>query len=188
METLSVLLLGLATWVSPQAKPAPPAPAPPTMLSTDSAKDSATDPYAALRLLNGTWDLLRAKGDRTTDPVRLVNECAQAGEFFACNQVVNGKNTALVIFLPSHPLENGGYAYRNQALRVEGENSGAWGSLEIVGQRWVYSSDETDKGKKIYWRTINIFTGSDKIHFEVQRSEDGANWTTNMSGDEARAR
>jgi|HubBroStandDraft_6_1064221.scaffolds.fasta_scaffold918642_2 hypothetical protein len=184
MEALSVLILSLATWLSPQAKPSPPTPAPPTMLSTDSA----TDPYAALRLLNGTWDLLRAKGDRSTDPVRLVNECAKAGEFFACNQVVNGKNTALVIFLPSHPLENGGYAYRNQSLRVEGDNPGTWGSLEIVGGRWTYASDETDKGKKIYWRTVNIFTGSDKIHFEVQRSEDGTNWTTNMSGDEARAK
>ena len=95
---------------------------------------------------------------------------------------------ALVIFLPSHHLENGGYVYRNQALRVEGDNSGAWSKVEIVGDRWVYSSDETDKGKKTYWQTINVFSGPDKIHFEVQRSEDGVKWATTMSGDEARAK
>jgi hypothetical protein len=120
--------------------------------------------------------------------VHLENHCAQVGEFFACNQFVNSKNMALVIFLPQHPLENGGYAYRNQALQVEGDNAGTWSALEITGDRWVYSSDVTDKGKKIYWRTINVFSGPDKIHFEVQRSEDGTNWTTTMHGDEARAK
>jgi hypothetical protein len=107
------------------------------------------------------------------EPVPIENHCAKVGEFFAGNQFVNGKNGALVIFLPLHPLENGGYAYCNQARRVEGDDPSTWGNLEIVGDRWVYSSDEVDKGKKIYWRTINVFSGTDKIHFEVQRSEDG---------------
>ncbi len=120
--------------------------------------------------------------------MHIENHCAKVGEFFACNQFVNGKNMALVIFLPQHPLQNGGYAYRNQALRVEGDNAGAWGALEITGEHWVYSSDEIDTGKKIYWRTNNMFSGSDKIHFEVQRSDDDVNWTTTMSGDEARVK
>jgi hypothetical protein len=39
----------------------------------------------------------------------------------------------------------------------------------------------------------SAFVGSrpgltDKIHFEVQRSEDGVKWATTMSGDEARAK
>lgn len=150
----------------------------------------ASDPYAPLRLYDGKWDLVPANPDDTAhrDAVHLENHCALVGEFFACNQFVNSKNMALVIFLPQHPLENGGYAYRNQALQVEGDNAGTWSALEITGNRWVYSSDGTDKGKKIYWRTTNVFSGPDKIHFEVQRSEDGTNWTTTMRGDEARAK
>jgi hypothetical protein len=148
----------------------------------------ANDPYAPLRLYDGKWDLVPAGGDKPAAPVHIENHCAKVGEFFACNQFVNGKNMARVIFLPTHPIEDGGYAYHNQALGVEGGGSGSWGRLEIVGDRWVYSSDETDNGKKIYHRTINVFSGSDKIHFDVQRSEDGVNWTTKMSGDEARAK
>jgi hypothetical protein len=148
----------------------------------------ATDPYAPLRLYEGNWDVLPASADKTGETVHLENRCAKVGEFFACNQLVGGKNMALVIFLPLHPLENGGYAYRNQALRVEGDNAGTWGALEITRDRWVYSSDATDKEKKTYWRTTNVFSGSDKIHFEVQRSDDGVNWTATMAGDEVRAK
>lgn len=63
---------------------------------------------------------------------------------------------------------------------------GTWCDLEIVGDRWVYSNEETDKGKKTYWQIINVFSGSDRIHFEVQRSDDGKKWETTMSGNEVR--
>ena len=151
--------------------------------------NAPVDPYAALRLYDGKWELATpAAGNKPPETVHIENHCAQTGEFFSCNQVVNGKNMALIVFLPTHALENGGYAYRNQALRPDSDGSGMWGKLEIVGDRWVYSSEENDKGKKIYWQTVNVFSGSDKIHFEVQRSEDGAKWETTMSGNEVRAK
>ena len=148
----------------------------------------AGDPYAPLRLYDGKWDLVPASSGKAAETMHLENDCAKVGEFFACDQIVNGKNTALVIFLPVRALESGGYAYRNQGLGVEGGGFGGWGNLEIVGDRWVYSSEETDNGKKTYHRTLNVFSGTDKIHFEVQRSDDGTKWTTTMSGDEARAK
>jgi len=134
----------------------------------------------------GNWrrSILRVYWDGETEP---SIECP-VGDFFACNQFMNGKNMALVVMLPSHPLDNGGYAYRNQALRADGDGPVTWGELEIVGNRWVYSSDGTDNGKKTYWQTINLFSGPDKIHFEVQKSDDGVKWATTMSGDEARAK
>ena len=179
---LAVLMLSLLfSWASPlpaeQAEHAAPAP----------KTASANDPYAPLRLYDGKWDLVPASNDKATATVHIENHCAKVGEFFACNQIVNGKNMALVVFLPTHPIENG-YAYHNQALGVEGGGSGSWGNLEIAGDRWVYSNDETDSGKKIYDRTINVFSGSDKIHFEVQRSDDGSKWDTTLSGDEARVK
>jgi hypothetical protein len=146
------------------------------------------DPYTPLRLYDGKWDLIPKSADKPSDSMHLENRCAKVGEFFSCNQFVNGKNTALVVFLPLHPLENGGYEYRNQALRVDGDSPSSWGKLEIVGDRWVYSSAESDSGKKTYWRTTNVFSGADKIHFEVQKSVDGTNWMTQMTGDEARGK
>ena len=148
----------------------------------------ASDPYAPLRLYEGKWDVVPTSGDKPAENVHIENHCAKAGEFFTCNQVVNGKNVALIVFLPLHSLDNGGYAYHNQALSVGEGGSGGWGNLEIAGDHWVYSSDEADNGKKIYHRIINVFFGTDKIHFEVQRSEDGFKWATTMSGDEARAK
>ncbi len=147
-----------------------------------------TDPYAPLQLYDGKWDLIPKPADKPGEPMHIENRCAKVGEFFSCNQFVNGKNTALVVFLPVHPLEGGGYEYRNQALRADADGPGTWGKLEIVGDRWVYSSEESDGGKKTYWRTTNVFSGTDKIHFEVQKSIDGTNWMTQMSGDEARGR
>ena len=178
-EMLGALILSFLTlWAAPQAP------------ASQSAKTAnvAVDPYAPLRLYDGKWDVLPASADTTAETVHLENHCAKVGEFFACNQVVSGKNIALVIFLPLHPLENGGYAYHNQALRVEGDDAGTWGALEITRDRWVYSSDATDKGKKTYSRVTNVFSGPDKIHFEVQQSDDGVNWTTKMRGDEVRAK
>ena len=180
----AVILSFLTLWASPMS----PAGQPEHGAAPARTGSLASDPYAPLRLYDGKWDLLPAKSDKPGDPVHIENHCAKVGEFFACNQFVNGKNMALVIFLPSHPLDNGGYAYRNQALRVEGDNSGTWSGLEIVGDRWVYASEETDKGKKTFWQTINVFSGTDKIHFEVQRSEDRVKWVTTMSGDEVRAK
>ncbi len=180
---LAVLMLSLLVfWASPKlpAVQAEHAAGPATTTKV------AADPYAPLRLYEGRWDAVTSGGDKPADTVHIENHCAKAGEFFTCNQVINGKSAALVVFLPLHALENGGYAYHNQALRAEGDGPGTWGNLEIVGDRWVYSSDETDKGKKIYWRTVNVFSGPDKIHFEIQRSEDGAKWDTTMSGNEAR--
>jgi hypothetical protein len=150
--------------------------------------EQAGDPYLPLHLYEGKWDVIPAGANKPGDTVHLENRCAQAGVFFACNQVVSGKSVALVVFLPTHSLPDGGYAYRNQALRPDVDGSGTWGNLEINGDHWVYSSEETDKDKKIYHRILNAFSGNDKIHFEVQASDDGVKWTTNMSGYETRVK
>jgi hypothetical protein len=126
---VAVLILSfLALWPSPVSAAGQPEHA----AGPAKTASLASDPYAPLRLYDGGWNLLPEKSDKPGDPVHIENHCAQVGEFFACNQFVNGKNMALVIFLPSHALENDGYAYRNQALRVEGDNSGAWSNLEIA--------------------------------------------------------
>jgi hypothetical protein len=184
-----ISLLAFCTFAQTAQSQSDHAAAPPVAKAAAKATPTTMpDPYAPLQLYDGKWDVLPPEGEKSAETMHLENRCARVGEFFACNQFLNGKNSALVVFLPVRALESGGYSYRNQALRPENDGSATWGNLEIVGDRWVYSSEETDKGKKIFWRTTNIFSGADKIHFEVQRSEDGSNWTTNMSGNEARTK
>ena len=99
---------------------------------------------------------------------------------------VNGKSTALVVFLPVGKTATGAQEYRNQALLADGSKAGEWGRLVIDGDTWVYSWEGGDEKKPLHWRNVNHFTGTDKIHFEVQNSEDGTTWKTQMSGDEER--
>ena len=142
------------------------------------------DPYAPLKLYDGKWDATTTIGGEGV--MHLENHCAQTGVFFVCEQSLEGKPGALVVFLPVNKLAGGGEEYRNTALRPDGSAPGPWNKVVIEGERWVYSWDEEDPGKKILWRNVNQFSGRDKIHFEVQKSEDGKTWKTVKGGDEKR--
>ncbi len=155
------------------AAPAVAAPA----LATPGA---ASDPYAPLRLYDGAWKVASSDG-KTLD---LVNRCSRAGTFFTCEQALDGKPTALVVFQPV-ANKNGVLTYRNRALRADGgAGNGGWGGLTIDGDDWVYlSGDGAERS-----RVLNHFTGRDRIHFEVQSSTDGKTWRTTLSGEETRVR
>jgi hypothetical protein len=152
--------------------------------SPASAQQTAPDPYVPLRLYNGNWEL-ETSGNKTTATMHIVNHCEQTGLFYVCEQMVNGKSEDLVIFLPtssSGPTFN----YKTLPVTTSAETPGDWGNLEISGDRWVYSNTAVDDGTTTYWRTTNVFSGPDKIHFEIQKSTDGKNWETKQSGDEHR--
>jgi hypothetical protein len=138
----------------------------------------AADEYEPLRLYAGKWRAIPA--DATSKPDELVDECALTGKYFTCQQTVNGKVGALLVFVPTGTP---GHYYTN-AITPDGY-AGGRGELEIVGERWVYSSKSPD-GK--FHRTLNLFTGRDKIHFELSDSTDGEHWEVRRSGDEVRVK
>lgn len=142
------------------------------------------DPYAPLKLYDGSWEVKVSVPEPKTD--HMVNHCALTGLFYSCEQVVNGKTGALVVFLPVGKTSSGAQEYRTQPLSADASAAGEWGHLTIDGNNWVYSWDNGDAKKLVHWRVTNHFTGKDKIHFEVQNSEDGTNWKTQTAGDEFR--
>ena len=152
-------------------------------LTTPGAK---TDPYAALRLYEGHWEVQVSEPEKKVD--QLENHCALTGLFFSCEQKVNGKSSALVVFLPIEKMTDGAQEYRTQALLADASKAGEWGHLVIDGDTWVYSWEGGDEKKPLHWKNTNHFTGRNKIHFEVQNSEDGSTWKTTMAGDEQRQR
>lgn len=143
-----------------------------------------SDPYAALKLYDGSWEVKIGGPEKKTD--QLENHCARTGLFFSCEQIVNGKSSALVVFLPMSKTPSGAQEYRTQALLADASKAGEWGRLVIDGDTWVYSWEGGDEKKSVHFRNTNHFTGTDRIHFEVQNSEDGTSWKTQMSGDEER--
>lgn len=141
------------------------------------------DAYTPLRLYDGGWESTVSIPEpaKTT---RLVNHCERTGLFFVCEQVIDGVSKDLVVFLP---IDSSGATlhYRTNGLSADATAPGDWGNLEITGERWVYSGESKD-GSKVRWRTINVFSGPDHIHFEIQRSADGHTWQTTRAGDERR--
>jgi len=134
--------------------------------------------YQPLMLYQGTWQVTPLHAAK---PDILNNHCERTGKFYSCEQTVNGKTAALVVFVPA---EVPGHYY-SQAILPDGHATGR-GDLEIAGDRWVYSSKDVEGAKTTYYRTINIFTGKDHIHFDSEKSSDGTQWTTTLSGDEQR--
>ena len=149
-----------------------------------AAAAAEADPNAALRLYDGKWIATADKDGKTTS---IENHCARTGLFFACEQVVNGKTGALVVFLPQEKTA-AGQIYRTQALRADGAEPGPWNRLTIDGDRWVYAGPVEDKEHPLHNRTLTRFFGPDRIRFEIQSSPDGQAWTTTMSGEERRVR
>jgi len=142
----------------------------------------AADPaFEPLWKYQGTWDVKRSAAGAAPVSDKLQNDCAEIGRFFLCQQTVNGKVGALIVFTPA---ETTGHYY-TQAIMPDGK-AGGRGELEIQGDRWTYPSKEEDGGKTKYYRTVNVFSGKDRIHFEQSESADGKTWTVNASGDEVR--
>ena len=141
-----------------------------------------TDPYTPLRLYDGRWTLTMrdgTTGKTTTDT--LVNACSLLKPYFVCQQTVNGKVGALVVFIPA---ETAGHYYTQNVL-PEGWAAGR-GELTIEGTRWTYLGKNEENGETTWYRTTNDFTGTDRIHFESTQSTDNQKWSVTRSGDEVR--
>jgi hypothetical protein len=141
-----------------------------------------TDPvYAPLWLYHGTWHITSKTAG--ANPDELKNQCALVGKYFVCQQTVNGQTGALLIFIPN--ANNAGHYY-TQNVNLQGRASGV-GDLEIFGDRWVYSSRwDQGGGKSTYYRTTNVFSGKNRIHYEQAESSNGRDWKVTNSGDELR--
>ena len=164
MHILALIVLALATQTGRNAK----------------AADAS---YAPLWLYQGTWQVTRKSAGSGAKPEQLVNRCALLGKYFACQQTVNGSEGGLVIFIPAGKPGH----YFTQTITPDGRATGK-ADLEISGDRWIYSSRwPQQSGNITYYRTTNIFTGKNHIHFEQAESPDGREWTQKDSGDEVRA-
>ena len=152
-----------------------------TALMGMTRAQGAADPYAPLWLYEGAWQVAQTT-PAGRKPDRLVNDCARIGRYFACQQTVNGKPSALVVFIPDTVPGH----YHTQIVLPDGAASGPSGMLTITGNRWIYLGQPGAKG--VRYRTINVFSGHDHIHFESARSTDGKTWTVTMAGDETRQR
>ena len=139
--------------------------------------------FDAVKVYAGTWTVVSLHtmaGEGRPDTV--VNQCSEGSAFYTCEQVVNGKSLALIVFT----VAEGTGRFHSQPILPNGQAVGR-GELTIAGDHWTFLGvGKGDDGKDIYYRTENYFTGRDKIHFEQFESSDNKTWVKKNSGDEVR--
>jgi hypothetical protein len=143
-----------------------------------SKTDSALTPlwnYA------GTWQVTR-NGTPDAKPDELNNQCTAVGKYFVCQQAVNGQPGSLLVVIPTSKPGH----YYTQNVTPEGRATSR-GDLEINGRQWEFRSTWDEGGRTTYYRTTNVFTGGNRIHFEQAESSNGKDWTVKSSGDEVRS-
>lgn len=84
------------------------------------------------------------------------------------------------MFIPDAPPGH----YHTQIVLSDGAALGPPGTLTIAGDHWTYLGKPDAKG--IRYRTINVFSSRDRIHFVSARSPDDKTWTVTMAGNEMR--
>lgn len=143
----------------------------------------ATTTFTPLAVYNGTWKVtsphtLAGPGK----PDTLVNHCTEGAAFFTCEQVVNGKPVALLVFTATEaPMK-----FRTNPVLPNGHVLDG-GDLTIDGDHWTFlGSGKGKDGKPVYYRTENYFTGRDKIHSDQYQSDDNKTWVKTNEADEVR--
>ena len=146
---------------------------------------SAVNPLQAIQVYAGAWTVTSAKTMAGPGlPDHLLNRCSMATAFYTCEQEVNGKALALIVFTAAGQPGT----FHTQPMLPNGQAVGR-GDLTITGDHWVFTSKTPmENGKTSTWyRTENFFTGRDHIHFDQYESTDGVTWIKTNSGDEVRA-
>ncbi len=151
----------------------------PQQPSVASNEPGQSDVFAPFALYQGTWQATPGIAGMAVDVI--ANQCHEFTEYFACQQTVNGKVGALVVYVYAGTAGH----YNTHAILPTGVYTGP-GDLVIEGNRWTFSGKTTHAGNTTYYRTINDWSGHDRIHFEVAHSTDDKTWVVDHKGDERR--
>jgi hypothetical protein len=148
------------------------------------APSPAPPDYGALSVLEGAWEATTVSmgvgAAGAVSHARIVNQCARVGRNYACQQVVNGKVGAMIVFVPQPAAGRWWTGY----VSPGGEGQRGRGELTIAGPVWTYA---TGTAGETLTRNTNTYAGRDRIHFEIETSTDGGKtWVLGMSGDEVR--
>ncbi len=150
-------------------------------VSVWAAEPSPARSLEALSVYGGSWLVTPkpAEGEAPhTD--QLTNRCLMGDTFYTCEQVVNGKAVALLVFTPGKSPGT----YHSTIVMPDGVAGARPGDLTISGQHWTYLNKDGD-GKPSF-RVDNVVTDRDHIHFEQFKATPGGGWERVGEGDEVR--
>jgi hypothetical protein len=138
----------------------------------------------ALEAYKGSWrsDILHfvtPYGKAGREMYTLKNDCWHSGDFYACNQFVDGESKALLVFTYDAKQD----AFASYPI-VAGSDQIHAGKLIIKGNEWTFPWETNAEGKTVRFRVVNTFTSATTIDFKQEYSEDGEHWTVMAAGHE----
>jgi hypothetical protein len=105
------------------------------------------------------------------DSAAIKNDCWRSGDYYICGQYVNGKSKDLLVY--TYDSKDGTYTIYPI---VAGDQNVQPAKLIIHGNVWTYPWETNDKGKRTYFRIINVFTAPDTIEHREEYSIDKIHW------------
>lgn len=142
-------------------------------------------PFDPLTIYNGVWVVhaLHPWSGASAGAVdRLKSRCQTFMLYFACEQTVNGKPQALIVYT----IGTDSVRFNTRTIAPNGL-AGGRGDLTIDGNRWTYL-DKPPTGLTGPWsRVVNNIVDRNHIRFEEYESTDeGKHWTLTNRGSEDR--
>lgn len=138
-------------------------------------------PLEALTVYAGSWLVSpKAAAGEAAKTDHLTNRCLMAEAFYTCEQVVNGKAMALLVFTAGDTPGS----YHSTIVLPDGSPGGRPGELTIVGQQWTYLNK--DSAGAPTFRVENTVKDRDHIHYEQYKAVSGGGWEKVGEGDEVR--
>lgn len=141
----------------------------------------------ALTAYAGRWRgdirfLSTAYGKARENRIDLRNDCWRSAAFYVCNQFVNGKSQALLVY-----RYDSGNGYISYPILADG-SAVKPGHLFIEGNVWTFPWQVEKDGKTTYFRVTNTWASHDHIDFRQEYSADGKQWTPMAEGQEDRVK
>src|SRR3974390_551646 len=182
------LISFLSSWAGAAAQQ-PAASAQPQASTAQSPATPAPVPAASLGIdpilaYAGVWKIETDHFDTefskmSHDSSTVKNVCWRSGGYVACNQMVNGESTVLLVFTYVEKQNS----YTTYQIPQGGGEPGS-GKLFIDGNTWEFPWKVTGPDRTTYFRVVNVFAAPDRIEYRQEFSVDKEHWTVMAKGTE----
>jgi len=152
-------------------------------LANAAESGAEVDTFARLA---GTWKMQMtyvesAHSKARTESMTVKNDCWRSDFFYVCNQIIDDKSRALIVFFYDPVAKRyGSYPIAVGADTVHPANV-------LVDEKSItFPYDIQDNGKTVHMRITNTFKTPDTLDFKQEYSEDGQKWVTMATAVEQR--
>lgn len=175
IKTAAVALAAIAMGGTPSEVPATP------------QSVTSDDPFSDLTIYDGDWAVHAThpwSGAPAGTAEHLQSRCRRFTLYFACEQTVNGKVLALIVYTAG---ETSGHL--NTRTIAPNGLAGGRGDLVIGGARWSYLDKPPASLTGPWSRVENVIVDRDHIRFnEFESGDEGKTWVQTNGGTEERVK